>query len=138
MALKVLSGILVLSDTVSGTATVNFTRHRLSGDVHINSSKRHGMGPEGPFNNDPAYIAVPREFMVVESADFKDHPGNEDHGIWDRIDDPGETERFILNTAVSSDQLEIRWNVRSTGDPKNKPVSQSRILEISYMVVGEA
>lgn len=138
MALKVPSGVLSLSDTTSGTATINFTRHQLSGDVRVNRSQRHGMGPEGPFKGDPAYITVPREFVVVESADFKDHPGSEDHGLFDRIDDPTETDAFILNSTVSEDQLEISWRVNSHGDPAGRPRSQSRIHEISYMVVGDA
>ncbi|MEM6385851.1 MAG: hypothetical protein AAF718_06405 [Pseudomonadota bacterium] len=137
MALKVLSGVLVLTDTVSGTATVNFTRHQLSGDVSASRSQRHSVGPDGPYNGDPAYLAVPREITIVESADFKDHPGAEDHGLFDRIDDPTEKERFVINSTVSEDQLEIRWRVTSTGDPRNKSVSQSHIPEISYMVVGE-
>ena len=137
MALKVLSGILVLSDKVSGTATINFTRHQLSGDVNVRASKRHGFGPEGPFQGNPAYITVPREFTIVEAAAFKAHPGNEGHGLFDRPDDPTETERFKVDTKVSEDQLEIVWRVISRGDPENKPTSQSLISEISYMVVGE-
>lgn len=137
LALKLLSGILVVSNTQSGTATIDFTRHHITGNVHRTRSRRQTMGPIGSFKDAPCYIVVPREFKVVEAADFKDHPGNEDHGLFDRIDDPTEHDKFTINSNITKDGLEIFWHVASFGDPRGRPRSQSRIYEISYMVAGE-
>ena len=133
MALRVLSGVVATSNWHEGNFTVNLTRHEVTGDVRI--TRRQSVGPDGVFNGTPGYIAVPREFKIIESPDFKDHPGDEDHGLFDRVDDPVETDLFEVNSTVTEDTLNIRWRTLATGDPKQ--ATRSQLREISYMVVGE-
>lgn len=64
------------------------------------------------------YVAVLHELKIIESADFKDHPRDEDHGLFDRPDGTIETDLFEVNSTIIEDMLNISWRILATGDPK--------------------
>ena len=113
MAIRVLSGVLVTRDHASGTATIHFNDHRVTGTL-TRADKTQELGPSGRFEHAPCKVVAMREIKIREgeSLDYRDVETD-----YLRIDD----------TVINRDRLEIEW-LASGG---------SRIEEISYMIIGE-
>ena len=114
MALRALSGILVTRGHRSGSATIHFSDHSVTGTLD-RAEKTQEVGPSGRFLSVPCKIVSLREIWVYDRGgrtDFPDRPGFE-----------------INDTTINRDYMEIEWRV--TGSER------SDLEEISYMIIGE-
>ena len=136
MALKVISGVIVNKGkkgkrrdveraVTSGTAVIGFSPHRLiEGSPGIELSDMQVIGTEESFVRDPAVIVAMREHHLKINRD-----------MFDFLD----VYEFQINDEVGLDRLTVNWNCKMTyeGTDQGEGMDQGKILEISYMVIGE-
>ncbi len=116
MAIKILSGIAVTRRLSSGNVIINLNDHSVSGDLRTDEvGQRQTLG-SGRFRETPCKIVSLREIKVHET-DVPFPTGGSEVDFF-RIDD----------TEINRDRLQINW--KGTGN--------SRIEEISYLVIGDA
>lgn len=126
MAMRVLSGLIVptANSRHSGTATIDFQPHTVSGDV-VQPPNHHkeGVGPNRPFTSEPCKILALREirFRDTDTASFG---GSSSHTeLWDINDN------FLPNNTEETRKtgLVVSWEARRDAE----------VHEIAYMIVGE-
>ena len=114
MAIRVLSGLILPKKGFrdSGAATIDFSRHGVSGNTDRPTSKDiQEIGPDKPFKFEPCKVVSLRKIKLSP------HDSNRSSG-WDIND------KF---DASSKNSLEVEW----------KAYGGAGILEISYLIIGE-
>ena len=113
MAIKIMSGILVTRDHPTGTATIHFDEHEVTGTLG-RAHKTRTIGPSGSFSSPPCKMVALLEIGFRESGEG-------------RTRFPRSYSFNIDDTRLTEDFLEIRWEGVN-----------GRIEEISYLIIGEA
>ena len=109
MALRILSGMLHIENTKSGSAEISFLPFSLTdAPADVSLLKTTIIGPPGRFTNPPASIVAAREFRILDFDQIQDFQIN--------IDD-----------SVSATRMRISWSGESASFAK----------EIPFLVVGE-
>lgn len=124
MAMRVLSGIIIPRSGYrqSGSATIDFHPHRISGDVtQPNSSDIEEVGPDEPFNSEPCKTVSLRRIRF----DDQDHSRPSEAVNVDKKD-------FNIDDSFDRtrrNSLTVSWDTDGSG---------AEIREISYMIIGDA
>ncbi len=112
MATRALSGILVTRDHPTGTATIHFSDHSVTGTLD-RAHKTRTIGPDGRFTSLPCKMVALREIKFRESGEG-------------RTGFPRSYGFNINDTRLDRDSLEIEWEGVN-----------AIIEEISYLIIGE-
>lgn len=128
MALKVLSGVLVVNEEArsGGSATVSFTDNRVSGDAVMHH--RAMIGGAERFREKPCRITTMREFTIQEDAEKR--PSN-----FSNLGDPQdevERETIVLDTSCTEDTPFVKWRGHDSSLG-----AKPEVREISFLVIGE-
>ncbi len=124
MAMRVLSGLILPRSGFrhSGSATIDFHPHRVSGDVSQPvSGDMEEVGPDEPFNSEPCKVVSLRRVRF----------GDQDHS---RPSEAVNVDTKDFNIGDGFDRtrrnsLTVSWDTDGRG---------AEIREISYMIIGDA
>ena len=127
MPLKVLSGLIVVDrdNWESGSCTIDFQPHAVRGNAR--GADLREVGASGQFTSEPCKVVSLRKIH----AQHKDSDT-----AWGREGPHVDYAEFDLHDHFYRGYggLEVEWRTKSGSEHYN---SEARIIEISYMVIGE-